>query len=551
MRLLHTKTLQFETFSEGSSFPYAILSHTWRNGEVTLADMLQQNDHDHHHRAAQSKAGFEKLQACCLQASLDGYDFVWIDTCCIDKTSSADLTESINSMFKWYRNAGVCYAFLDDVPSQVDPHQRRSPFWDSRWWKRGWTLQELLAPSNVHFFSSTWDKIATKVQLSGVMAEVKGIPQEALLGKDLHAFSIAKKMSWASGRETTLLEDEAYCLLGIFGINMPLLYGEGAKAFARLQEEIMKEESDQSIFAWGLKANRMRRENQLRGVLARSPAEFAEAGDVVPYIYGPATPFAMTNTGLQISLRFLAELGKDLDGHVHRAVHPNRRTEYAVLRCHRENRLADNLSIPLVELRNGQYARVGSDPPRATCGGGYSELLKDVYLLRNALKSRMNLWENQLIRCKACILSCAEVPIDGSHSLNLLEIVDTYPPDCWDKDTKIITVPPTQYQIESGWHAVILCNLANCGETDPFVLIVGCENNSDGPMSPWINAEGPPSQNTLRETWVQASRQRQREEKCHFPLRAFGPSCRGLIDIAHDAVMGPEFMRISFRVVGM
>ncbi|PMD15037.1 hypothetical protein NA56DRAFT_355959 [Hyaloscypha hepaticicola] len=179
----------------------------------------------------QSKAGYKKVRYACEQAISDDYEYVWIDTCCIDKSSSAELSEAIHFMFQWYQNAGVCYAYVEDVQLEN--------FGTSRWFTRGWTLQELLAPAEVIFFGSEWTRLGTKSDLANQIITVTRIDEKALLHQDqLKKKSVAQRMSWASRRETTRLEDAAYCLLGIFGVNMPLLYGEGKNAFFRLQEEL-------------------------------------------------------------------------------------------------------------------------------------------------------------------------------------------------------------------------------------------------------------------------------------------------------------------------
>ncbi|KAK3675898.1 hypothetical protein LTR78_004090 [Recurvomyces mirabilis] len=172
--------------------------------------------------------------------------------CCIDKTSSAELSEAINSMFRWYQNAVVCYAFLSDVPNCVDISAVDSPFAKSRWFTRGWTLQELIAPSNLIFFSKDWEQLGTKAMIHAVLSTISGIEKDFLSSENLELASAAKKMSWAASRKTSRTEDMAYCLLGIFDLNMPLIYGEGKKAFRRLQEELLKSRpGDHTIFAWG------------------------------------------------------------------------------------------------------------------------------------------------------------------------------------------------------------------------------------------------------------------------------------------------------------
>ena len=192
-----------------------------------------------------------KIREACNVARANGYRYLWIDSCCIDKTSSSELSEAINSMYQWYARADVCYAFLADVPAEEDHRREDSKFRLSRWFTRGWTLQELIAPANVLFLYDDWTFIGSKHSLSSLITEITSISYNALLRVEpLREFSVAERLSWAARRTTTRTEDRAYSLLGIFAINMPTLYGEGEGAFRRLQEEIMRRVPDQSLFAW-------------------------------------------------------------------------------------------------------------------------------------------------------------------------------------------------------------------------------------------------------------------------------------------------------------
>jgi hypothetical protein len=193
----------------------------------------------------------------------------WIDTCCIDKSSSAELSEAINSMFKWYNDAEVCYAFLSDVNADEDPNAWPSSFRNSRWFTRGWTLQELIAPGVVYFYGAGWKQIGSRDTLLNLVVEITKISPAYFTTGDLSQFSAAQKMSWAANRNTTRLEDEAYCLLGLFDINMPLLYGEGKRAFQRLQEEILRQSEDDSLFS-----------HNHENILATSPWWFRYCGGV-------------------------------------------------------------------------------------------------------------------------------------------------------------------------------------------------------------------------------------------------------------------------------
>ena len=222
--------------------PYAILSHTWGedNEEVTFQDLEQ--------GVGKSKAGYRKIRFCEDQAARDGLQYVWIDTCCIDKSNNTELSEAINSMFRWYHEATKCYVYLSDVSThnsdESDQFSRfswESAFRKSRWFTRGWTLQELIAPVSVEFFSRESKRLGDKKSLEQQVHEITGIPISALQGSHLSYFSVSERISWTENRETKRKEDRAYSLMGIFDIHMPLIYGEGGEeAFIRLRDEINK-----------------------------------------------------------------------------------------------------------------------------------------------------------------------------------------------------------------------------------------------------------------------------------------------------------------------
>ncbi|KAH9920838.1 heterokaryon incompatibility protein-domain-containing protein, partial [Epithele typhae] len=253
MRLLETETGKFEWFSEPHLVRYAILSHVWSKKtdadytpEETYADVVKaQSTHPDDTLSHIS----EKIQNACRVALGDGFRYIWIDTCCIDKSSSAELSKAINSMFNWYRCSKICYAYLDkDFKEPFHPDE----ILKCVWFRRGWTLQELIASRLVVFISKSWGLLGTKHGLAPYIAKGTGISIEVLRHeRQLADVSVAERMYWASTRTTTEMEDEAYCLIGIFGVNMMPIYGEGAHAFARLQRAILEQISDQSIFAWG------------------------------------------------------------------------------------------------------------------------------------------------------------------------------------------------------------------------------------------------------------------------------------------------------------
>ena len=248
MRLLNAETLAFENFLDSNLPPFAILSHTWVE-EVTFQTV--------HDPEVANTPGYLKIKNCCDQALKRNLRYVWVDSCCIDKTNHVELMESINSMYSWYAYATVCFAYLQDVPKDPDLDGADSPFAKSRWFTRGWTLQELLAPKVVIFFSQEWDVIASRAELATRIQEVSGIDQCFLQDKDvasrgysLGKASVAERMSWAAKRQTTRPEDLAYCLLGIFDVSMPIIYGEGMAAFTRLQQVIIQRSFDPTILAW-------------------------------------------------------------------------------------------------------------------------------------------------------------------------------------------------------------------------------------------------------------------------------------------------------------
>lgn len=337
MRLINTETFEImECFNDIP--PYAILSHTWGEGEVTFGNWKMRDE-------AKTIKGYRKIELACRQAAGDGFGYVWVDTNCIDKTSSSELSEAINSMFAWYRDAEVCYVFLEDVivpeeirfqpPSAILTNPEvKSAFAASKWFRRGWTLQELLAPSEVVFFSYEWIKIATKEKEKLLISNITGIDSDYIRQpKQIHNASIARRMSWMANRKTTRVEDIAYCLLGIFGIQMALLYGEGHKAFLRLQEEIIRVSNDQTIFCWQAKrdtqlfedadlygsSRRGHRQDELEqwtSILAPHPCVFRDSalywqdlGDSDRSRESVHTdtigPYSITNFGLSISVPLL------------------------------------------------------------------------------------------------------------------------------------------------------------------------------------------------------------------------------------------------------
>ncbi|KAH7915572.1 heterokaryon incompatibility protein-domain-containing protein [Hygrophoropsis aurantiaca] len=338
-------------------FEFAMLSHRWGDGEPLFrhVDREIRDERCGSIYMMKAPAGVQKLQHYCCTAAKCGYRWAWSDTCCIDKSSSSETQESINSMFSWYRNSALTIVHLSDMPDMAEveripsspsvdstfpPYSHEPPpeprlnansdypppvpnsalgkfvtldtmrdeeclgkaFFEpddqikdrdlepflqayliiSPWFKRGWTLQELLAPKNIRFYSENWKSLEREdkdhlfanqkqdpIWLKA-LAHASGIDEDTLVKLEPVCENIRERLRWAADRKTTKVEDIAYCLMGLFGISMPILYGEGASAFTRLQEEIMKRSDDLSLFDWTGKAS------SLNSCLASHPSCFKE-----------------------------------------------------------------------------------------------------------------------------------------------------------------------------------------------------------------------------------------------------------------------------------
>jgi len=301
MRLINVNTRKLEECL-GDPIPrYAILSHTWEVEEVTFADY--QSGHFKH------LEGYAKIDGACRQAKADRLTHIWVDTCCIDKSSSSELSEAINSMFQWYANSHICYAYLSDVQSFSDVRKKR--FAESRWFTRGWTLQELLAPLTVEFYGRAWQYLGSKSELCNEIQLITRIDTKVLRDPGrIKGQSISTRMSWAARRETTRIEDIAYCLLGLFDISMPLLYGEGNKAFIRLQYELLRASGDHSLLAWGYDENAigdMSAQLEETDLLASSPSDFARGAEIVCLTNrSAASRMSLVNEGLLARIPVIA-----------------------------------------------------------------------------------------------------------------------------------------------------------------------------------------------------------------------------------------------------
>lgn len=277
MRLLNTRTLELSTIVPAKVPDYAILSHRWGLGEVTFKDITGCPISDMNSPARQL-IGFLKVEGACKLATKDGYDWIWIDTCCIDKESSADVDKAINSMWTYYTKSNVCYVYMVDIPDYKAG--RGIGFQKSNWFTRGWTLQELIAPVSVQFYAKDWSLIGTKLERNEEIAKITTIDSHLLAqNKSIDIYTTAERFSWAAHRQVTQEEDEAYSLLGLFQIHMPMLYGEGrARAFARLQEAIYLSTCDDSIFLFRYSPHAI----NYQPLLADCPTRFCQKAQCEP-----------------------------------------------------------------------------------------------------------------------------------------------------------------------------------------------------------------------------------------------------------------------------
>jgi hypothetical protein len=377
MRLLHAKTKSLEEFFGKDIPPYAILSHTWDPNEVTFKD-IDRNGY---------KSGSTKINGCCRQAVKDGLEYVWIDTCCIDKSSSAELSEAINSMWLWYQEAKACYAYLSDVPNGNGLEKADSAFRRSRWFTRGWTLQELVAPPTVCFYDKSWGFLGRKSgstedkSFTTIVSDITWIPSGFLENvRSLRAASVAQKMSWAAGRTTTRTEDVAYSLLGIFGVNIPMLYGEGRQAFIRLQQEIIKSSDDESIFAWGFRQN----QGEKYSLFAFSPADFANCGNLLPFVPAgvKSSHYSLTNKGLHIEMS-ICDLS--IGGG----------TSVGRLNCSSfDERGSKSISLPLIRSTEGEstFSRVRGCPPILIPSSLFAQSTRTQVYLHQCLADWVDIW---------------------------------------------------------------------------------------------------------------------------------------------------------------
>lgn len=424
IHLINVNTLKLEEF-RGSVPPYAILSHTWGadHEELSFREITRKN-------LNKEDLPF-KVAKCCEQAEKDGLTYAWVDTCCIDKTNLTELSEAIVSMFQWYKKAAVCYAYLADVTME-DNYFPLTQFCSCRWFQRGWTLQELLAPDNLHFFDSVWHDIGTKANKSNIIDRKIGIPRRFLQGTPLSEASVAQRMSWASKRVTKQEEDIAYCLLGIFNVNMPMIYGEGGvQAFIRLQEMIMRNSRDESLLAWGLYNSNHHpafptNTTLSAGVLAASPADFEGCQNIVPRLREISSP-----STFQIQGGFVR---------ANLSLHRNENGFLGLLNCGPTNSNTV-VAIPLLKTPSGGFIRPQGNYARVYRAMITKAPAQPIYIL---------------------IERHIETPTTASHRNYFyiedpieigLEMIEVEPPDRWCKDRSFITTysDPTDHDVQQTW----------------------------------------------------------------------------------------------------
>lgn len=483
MWLINTETLNLEEVANPENHRYAILSHTWEKEELTFQEMM------HPGPDTCEKAGYRKISKTCQIAREKGYGYAWVDTCCIDKTSSAALSEAINSMFRWYRDSAVCFCYLSDFicdsTFEVDQKETADLLKKCKWFTRGWTLQELIAPEVLEFYDEDWNRRGTKEFFRHDISNITGIDLEVLENSELlSTFPIGRRMSWAAHRQTTRIEDQAYCLFGIFGVNMPMIYGEGTNAFIRLQEEIAKNTNDLTLFAWTSQVRsrvderptyRGHSGEDIRGILARSPQEFADCRNLKVFRdrITPPKEFAMTNNGLRIETCL--------------ARGPNK--EYILaLDCtdgrYDENRSRYRMGIHLIQTE-ANFVR--SVPDKL-----FSTSKKDFWAGPNKIiYVRKDLTVNQAVRLKQQLQCCLIFHFQGSEGYKTRNF-SAGPLSLWDQNGKRFFTGNRQnftawveFTLQPRyWRFVIVCGLINEEEKNPE--LTGDMWDEYGGNLPWM-----------------------------------------------------------------
>jgi hypothetical protein len=482
MRLLHAKQLRLVDFPDDALVPnYAILSHTWGSEEVLYQDIQLLNNRSvalYFKSRVRAKKGFSKVKSAAALAAQHGYDYIWIDTCCIDKSSSAELSEAINSMYRWYEQSDVCYAYLLDVEPAIGASRTEveETIHRSRWFQRGWTLQELIAPGEVLFYAGDWKYLGAKKRGqpwvtddadsnyvgSHLLTKITKIDERVLCGA-LHpqVLSVATRMSWAALRVTTRAEDIAYCLLGLFAVNIPLLYGEGSRAFIRLQEAILRESEDQSIFAWSDRESGQQYE--LCGLLSPSPIHFGQSSNfrpLPPLLTGDSMPPSISSQGLHVKL-FLRKIVSS---------EPNRADDdyEAALDClSRDGKVDKHPTITLRRLWGNHFARINVSRLDFTQSSVLDASSSDGYLA-------IYVHQNPRWVLPEFVVDPTGTDVD-EHEDGFIA-VDAYPRGRWDSLTKSLTSDHSQINSIMG----VLGFRDGTSERTSVAVCVGLRREQDG-----------------------------------------------------------------------
>ncbi|KAF2968984.1 hypothetical protein GQX73_g4585 [Xylaria multiplex] len=472
MWLIDTASLELRSHTTLAPQSYAILSHTWVEEEEVSLQEFQDID------IRRRKNGFQKIKAACELARLRGLKWCWVDTCCIDKTSSAELSEAINSMFRWYKESAVCFAYLSDL--LPDPLDERIGDFDQDlakcvWFRRGWTLQELIAPKTLEFFDRDWNVRGTKAALTKTLHNITGVSIRVLENSDrLRETPTGTRMSWAADRQTKRVEDIAYCLLGIFDIYMPLIYGEGERAFTRLQEEIIKDKHDLSIFAWKAEPNGQR----FRGLLARSPSEFRLCRDAqLSFHLKTTTEYSITNRGIQL----YTLLGTDDDGNYLLPLGCSLKDE--ANRGSKKRDMSDEKDSIGVYLKKApNYGLVRAHPDK-------------LYTYKGWTSSMISKHGSKRIHAPQDLTEYDCSAIDEQHHLSIrigessfpFEIKSTGPDDSWDENSRMfITMADQRFtgycrlrvkpNHRSSFECILVCGLMRIPSIDKNSIRVNDDN---------------------------------------------------------------------------
>lgn len=486
MWLIDTAELRLKEVLELQDCKYAILSHTWEKDEVDFQEMKAEP------RPSRllTKAGFLKVKKTCEVAREKGYGYAWVDTCCIDKASSAALSEAINSMYNWYKESSICLAYLSDLPANNFEHaeSRTADFMkDCKWFRRGWTLQELVAPEELDFYDQEWKFRGSKKTLRHELSRITGIDVDVLEDSELlPTIPVGKRMSWAAARQTTRIEDTAYCLLGIFGVNMPMIYGENKNAFLRLQEEIAKSTNDLTLFAWTSQdgsgmdrrpTHQSQHDKDLRGILAQSPAEFVGCGrlEISRDRIAPAKDFAMTNNGLRIE----TTLGTS----------PDKEYVFALDCVNEDSRRQERLGIYLMKTESGFVRDRAYQLFATTDKTFWTGDRNTIYIARTLDHSLALRLRTQLRRSVNF-----HIHLSPRHTYTYQNF-KARPANLWDRNNKLFLTGNrrdftaiVEFTIRPRyWRFVIICGLIHTRSERPKVTDLWDDNDSthDG-VTPWM-----------------------------------------------------------------